>query len=414
MPVPGSDENVCVREGSDFASLILLARQAHHSEVRCLEDEVQSLRKRLTAICGDRQSPCVDMHAKRADSPVDPEPTQMGTEERFPDRKTSADAQSAEDENSAGMFPYDPRFPNPLNSQERDRTASPEEGNTRTIEHGRMSTLVPTLSRREKRVSTWKDLSKILQQSARYKRSHLDSLATQGVLGRLVHDPMFEVFITSAILLNGAVMAAEAQYQGFDLAVWTNHESASRVSADVWPHGETIFEACEWIFGLIFLFEIMLKLVATRIKFFRGCLNCIDLAVVTFWVYGRVSYGGSVNAQMLRIARMARLLRIVRYLNNAAFDSLYIMVTSLRGSMMILAWSFLLLLMFHVVLALVVNQALRLWYFQESQAEEQTEVFVYFGSFSRSLLTMFELTLANWIVPARVLMEKVNEWLLIS
>jgi hypothetical protein len=89
------------------------------------------------------------------------------------------------------------------------------------------------------------------------------------------------------------------------------------------------------------------------------------------------------------------------------------MVTALKGSVLVLAWSFLLLLTLHVALALFVNQALHLWYFSESHAEEQTRVFAYFGSFSRSLLTMFEFTLGNWIPPARVLMENVHEGLII-
>ncbi|CAK0807598.1 unnamed protein product [Prorocentrum cordatum] len=67
----------------------------------------------------------------------------------------------------------------------------------------------------------------------------------------------------------------------------------------------------------------------------------------------------------------------------------------------------------HMLLALAVNQALQEYYFQKSQAEEQVVVFEYFGSFSRSLLTMFEFTLANWAPPARVLMENVHEALFI-
>jgi hypothetical protein len=70
-------------------------------------------------------------------------------------------------------------------------------------------------------------------------------------------------------------------------------------------------------------------------------------------------------------------------------------------------------MVFHMMLALIVNQALVEWYFEESQSEEQVLVFEYFGSFSRSLFTMFEFTLANWTPPGRVLMEKVHEALLI-
>merc|ERR1719191_1989783 len=41
------------------------------------------------------------------------------------------------------------------------------------------------------------------------------------------------------------------------------------------------------------------------------------------------------------------------------------------------------------------------------------QVFRYFGSFARSMLTMFEITLGNWIVPARALVENVSEWYMV-
>jgi len=41
------------------------------------------------------------------------------------------------------------------------------------------------------------------------------------------------------------------------------------------------------------------------------------------------------------------------------------------------------------------------------------QVYKYYGTFSRSMLTMFEITLANWAPAARILAENVNEWFMI-
>merc|ERR1719223_1108717 len=41
--------------------------------------------------------------------------------------------------------------------------------------------------------------------------------------------------------------------------------------------------------------------------------------------------------------------------------------------------------------------------------EGRKEVFRFFGSFTRSMLTMFEITLGNWIPPCRSLMEHITE-----
>jgi len=42
--------------------------------------------------------------------------------------------------------------------------------------------------------------------------------------------------------------------------------------------------------------------------------------------------------------------------------------------------------------------------------ELRQEVYLYFGTFSRTILTMFEILFANWGPPCRILVENVNEW----
>merc|ERR1712137_458661 len=42
--------------------------------------------------------------------------------------------------------------------------------------------------------------------------------------------------------------------------------------------------------------------------------------------------------------------------------------------------------------------------------ETRTQLFVFFGSFSRCMFTMFELSLGNWVVVGRFLMNDISEW----
>merc|ERR1719356_560904 len=44
---------------------------------------------------------------------------------------------------------------------------------------------------------------------------------------------------------------------------------------------------------------------------------------------------------------------------------------------------------------------------------KRMEVFQFFGTFARTMLTMFELTLGNWMPPCRALVENVSEWYLL-
>merc|ERR1719197_718653 len=46
-----------------------------------------------------------------------------------------------------------------------------------------------------------------------------------------------------------------------------------------------------------------------------------------------------------------------------------------------------------------------------SRPEElRREVFAYYGTFWRSMVTMFEITFANWVPTCRLLLDNVSEW----
>merc|ERR1711908_238447 len=49
-------------------------------------------------------------------------------------------------------------------------------------------------------------------------------------------------------------------------------------------------------------------------------------------------------------------------------------------------------------------------YFDSTDDPARMEVFLFYGTFSRALLSMFEITLGNWMPPCRALVENVNEW----
>lgn len=65
-----------------------------------------------------------------------------------------------------------------------------------------------------------------------------------------------------------------------------------------------------------------------------------------------------------------------------------------------------------LMIALFLNQYLHEHYFPVSSvpSEEKKAVFVYFGTFTRALFSMFEITLGNWPPAIRILAESVTEW----
>merc|ERR1740130_1412094 len=87
----------------------------------------------------------------------------------------------------------------------------------------------------------------------------------------------------------------------------------------------------------------------------------------------------------------------------------------------ILGWAVALLVVMLTTVALFLAQILHASYFNESMAaslsleelEKRRKLYEYFGSFTRCLLSMFELTLANWPPVTRLLAEEVSEWFML-
>jgi len=95
------------------------------------------------------------------------------------------------------------------------------------------------------------------------------------------------------------------------------------------------------------------------------------------------------------------------------FDSLIIMTTAMRGSIYILFWTIVVLTLVLMLCALVLQAACESYMVGEDVQERREQVFMFYGTFVRSLLTMFEITMGNWMPPCRALVENFSEWFMI-
>lgn len=104
-----------------------------------------------------------------------------------------------------------------------------------------------------------------------------------------------------------------------------------------------------------------------------------------------------------------------------AFDSLFIMTTTIKGMKEMLFWAVTLLSVLLMTVALLLTPILQATYFNgidastmsPEQLEKRQEMYEYYGTFTRCMFTMFELTLANYPAPARLMTEEVSEWLML-
>eukprot|EP00929_Paragymnodinium_shiwhaense_P067717 TRINITY_DN3404_c0_g1_i1.p1 TRINITY_DN3404_c0_g1~~TRINITY_DN3404_c0_g1_i1.p1 ORF type:complete len:621 (+),score=122.72 TRINITY_DN3404_c0_g1_i1:99-1961(+) len=250
--------------------------------------------------------------------------------------------------------------------------------------------------------------------SSEVKRIY-DQNTFQGKIMTVVYSDIFEATFALLIFLNTLTMAFESQYLGLQTGYELGYPEYSVPATKSWPYAAVVFSGIEVAFGLLFSAELVCKMVASRTAFVREAWNIIDTLIILCWVLTSFSIVSFIlNPMILRLVRLVRLLRFLRLVRTVAvFDVLRLLIGSLRASAIVLFWSFVLLVLVMLCSALLLNFTMEGYIKDESLPDDiRLKAFEYFGTFSRTFLTMFELTLANWVVVARFLYE-VDEWFII-
>jgi Ca2+-binding EF-hand superfamily protein len=131
----------------------------------------------------------------------------------------------------------------------------------------------------------------------------------------------------------------------------------------------------------------------------------IDVLVVAFFWVEALSSDLPFPPTLIRLARMARLLRFLRVVKTIrGFASLYLMLQSIKGSVSALGWSSVVLILGEMMLALALNLVLSdYWEDEQYDLDKREALYDYYGTFTKSLMTMVEMLLGNWYSITRVL-----------
>lgn len=244
----------------------------------------------------------------------------------------------------------------------------------------------------------------------------------------LVRHHNFETTFAFLILGNAMQICLEVEHIGLqvgcDLEYKLDVYKHCRGAGDdygIWPGARTAFLVSDWFFGLIFTVEVLIKLAALHKRYCCSLWNGFDfLCVVAFYVEKVASALLVVDPLVLRAFRLLRLLRLIRLLRMLeSLDALYIMTTAIQGMVKVVIWAVTLLALMQALCALLVTLLLHAEYFEDKDGafnltpetrNAQWEMYEYFGTFARSLFSMFELTLANWPPAARLLAENFSQW----
>jgi len=166
------------------------------------------------------------------------------------------------------------------------------------------------------------------------------------------------------------------------------------------------------MFGVVFTFEVFLKIAALRCRFVRSAWNVFDVVIISsawFSMYANVTL--PINPMLLRLLRLVKLLRLLKKLNHIAFfDDLQLMVRALQAGAPVLIWIVVLVIPAIACISLGMNYTLAAFIADETKPmKDRVACFNYFGTFTKSMLSMFEVTFGSWVPICRFLHGKVDE-----
>eukprot|EP00408_Alexandrium_pacificum_P037572 CAMPEP_0171289390 /NCGR_PEP_ID=MMETSP0790-20130122/70579_1 /TAXON_ID=2925 /ORGANISM="Alexandrium catenella, Strain OF101" /LENGTH=531 /DNA_ID=CAMNT_0011759015 /DNA_START=90 /DNA_END=1685 /DNA_ORIENTATION=- len=223
---------------------------------------------------------------------------------------------------------------------------------------------------------------------------------------RIESTAAFDSFIGLLIILNTVLMFVQLEIEAPDPSVFTETEAEG-------PY-HLFFEVSAYIFAGIFFVELLVRLYAKRILFFLAPLNWVDAAIVIVTSIDAVvpsTLHGDRNIAFMRLLRFTRVVRAVRVIRTMSlFSRLRVLLNTIAMSFMSLFWSMLILFISMLMFSLFLCQGLQA-FVAEPTNDPTTRDWVhrYYGSSSRALLTVFEVTFSGgWPHYARPLIEDVS------
>jgi len=229
----------------------------------------------------------------------------------------------------------------------------------------------------------------------------------------LVESPLFEIISTLLVVICVVLMAfsneIHGRHTGYILGV---PQYTSSINESM-PNTQNHLEILDMIFNVLFTIELVFRLVAFKMSSFRNGWILMDLALVTSsWLFDTGAVDIAYDPMILRLFRLLRLLRLLKVLKSAKIvDTLFLLVKSIQASFGALIWSFFIIWSLQVVMAILFAQLLQSYL--ADGAEDLTsrqDVFLYFGTFFRTVITMFEISMGSWVPSCRLLLEKVSIW----
>ncbi|CAE8681952.1 unnamed protein product [Polarella glacialis] len=223
----------------------------------------------------------------------------------------------------------------------------------------------------------------------------------------------FEFLISLLLCANVLFLASELQYRGdisgYNLSLASY--STPIAKQEDWPTIDAFFVDGDYVFTALFCIDVAVRIVVLRSRFWAAAMNWIDFVVVAMSIITMVQ-SLPISPMFLRLLRVGKLARALRLATTSnALQSLQLLIKCLESSIDMLCWSFILLVFIQSIAGMIIGSLARDYIEDESNnLLRRKEVFMFYGTFTRTFLTMFEILFANWAPACRVLVENVSEW----
>eukprot|EP00434_Breviolum_minutum_P002889 symbB.v1.2.002541.t4/scaffold103.1/size331058/6 len=222
---------------------------------------------------------------------------------------------------------------------------------------------------------------------------------------RFFQSRFFEASIMSILFANVFWMALHLQVYGTSI----NGEPGA-----IW---NTAFLIGDLFFDIVFVAEVTFRVCVFGRSFFRAWINLIDLLVGIACVAEILLLTTDVgdfgfDISVLRLLRVIKVLKSLRMLNvSNTLAPLHLLIKCLEACVGMLFWSFFLMSFVQCMAGIIVSELCSGFILDPANdPAARAEVYEYYGTFTRTILSMFEVMFANWGPACRVLVQNVSEW----
>merc|ERR1719189_2489815 len=101
-------------------------------------------------------------------------------------------------------------------------------------------------------------------------------------------------------MASALLAALGVQYAGIDIGYDIGYDGCTRSAETTWPFFADVAFVLEWIFGLLFTAELLLKCAALRRRLIASAWNWLDIiAVLGWWVERGLTVQSLLNPMIL-------------------------------------------------------------------------------------------------------------------